>query len=236
MAQVDRQPWERQPNEPPRAFAHFQLYRDQDPKHRSVNRLLSEMADEGGKAAYVSTIRAWSARWKWVDRCGAWDDEQDRVRREKALDELIRMAQLHARVASAQVNVLARPAAELIRRIRENEDILGELSVQQLWSMVVGASRAMPGMMQVERFARAEPTAGAMPSAMDEGGRRRAYEPRQLVEDVGDAAAAWGALREAGLTPEQVEDAERQVIEEILARSAHGESVNEEMHREGMDG
>jgi hypothetical protein len=236
VAQLDRQPWERQPKETPRAFAHFALYRDQDAKHRSVNRLLSEMADDGQQAANVSTIRAWSARYKWVDRCAAWDDEQDRVRREKALDELIRMAQLHARVASAQVNVMARPTSELLRRIRENEDILSELPIGQLWSMVISASKAMPGMMQVERFSRAEPTAGAMPSALDEGGRRRVYEPRQLVEDVGDAAAAWGALREAGLTPEEVEDASQQMVDEIVARTMSGETINRALEEEGLDG
>jgi hypothetical protein len=50
-------------------------------------------------------IRRWSARWAWVERASAWDDEADRNRRERDLIERhearARMLAAHARGGAA---------------------------------------------------------------------------------------------------------------------------------------
>ena len=76
---VDTQPWERQPGEPPRAWAAFTTYRDLAPHERSLVKVGQTF---GRTARYVEDL---SSRWRWVGRTAAWDNEQDRVKRVAAI-------------------------------------------------------------------------------------------------------------------------------------------------------
>lgn len=68
---ITPEPWERQPSETPEAWQGFEVYRDHKGK-----RSLAAVGQELGKS--TALIERWSARWSWVDRAAAWDEEEDR--------------------------------------------------------------------------------------------------------------------------------------------------------------
>jgi hypothetical protein len=72
--------WGRRDGESDKAFEAFALYRDLGPV-----RSAGTVAEELGKSRAL--IERWSSRWGWVERSGAWDDEADRLRRERDLVE-----------------------------------------------------------------------------------------------------------------------------------------------------
>lgn len=78
----DRPLWEQQPRESAEAYAALRHYarlpyvnrkEDGSPGPRS----LQDSANELGKA--VQLLKRWSAAWRWVERCEAYDIEQRRV-------------------------------------------------------------------------------------------------------------------------------------------------------------
>ncbi len=95
-------PWERQPNETPRAFDAFTKYRDLEPYDRSA----AKVADMIGKSA--SNIEQLCTRNNWVERVAEWDNEQDRIKREAAQKEQVmaikKMRELHTKVAEKMIN------------------------------------------------------------------------------------------------------------------------------------
>jgi hypothetical protein len=103
-------PWERLPGESARSYGAFCVFRDIGAR-RSLRECCRRFYGDGS-TANVRQISSWSSKWKWVDRCRAWDDhldqqaraEQERLRKE--------MVQLHAQAARAAVE----KALEAIRR------------------------------------------------------------------------------------------------------------------------
>ncbi len=95
-------PWERQERETPKSFAAFCVYRDMGPQERT----LTKTADVVGKS--TSLMDTWSQKYGWVDRAAAWDDEQDRIKREadqKAQIEAIKeMRKRHTKVAVKMID------------------------------------------------------------------------------------------------------------------------------------
>src|ERR1019366_1415934 len=84
-------PWDRQPNESPKAFEAFAIYRD-----------LGVYRDQRAVALAVKKQRAllgrWSVTYEWVSRVSAWDawnDAESRklkeAERRKALDDQLRL-------------------------------------------------------------------------------------------------------------------------------------------------
>lgn len=94
-------PWERQDRETPKAFEAFCVYRDM-----GTDRSASKVATIVGKS--YSLMQQWSQKYGWVDRAAAWDDEQDRIKREaeqKAQIEAIKeMRKRHTKVAVKMIN------------------------------------------------------------------------------------------------------------------------------------
>lgn len=95
---VETRLWARQVGESDQAFQAFGLYRDLGP-----SRSTQQVALALSKSAPL--IRRWSARWAWVERASAWDDEADRLRRERDLVERQearrKMLATHARSGAA---------------------------------------------------------------------------------------------------------------------------------------
>lgn len=94
-------PWERQDRETPKAFEAFCVYRDM-----GTERSASKVANIVGKS--YSLMQQWCNKYGWVDRAAAWDDEQDRIKREaeqKAQIEAIKeMRKRHTKVAVKMIN------------------------------------------------------------------------------------------------------------------------------------
>jgi hypothetical protein len=190
-------PWERQPGETAKAYAAFCGYRDLPPQERSLQRLRSEMADEG----YVVTknwLGEWSAKWDWVERTMDWDQEVDRRQREKFVAERESMAQRHAQQAVMLQEALMLPAKALADKLRRDHvgtvAALSNLSVGELLSLIVQATRVFGPLMNAERLSRDGVTAPPPPprptSDQVEAG---SDEERmlQIVEAFEEAGIQW---------------------------------------------
>ncbi len=73
-------PWERQEGETPKPYEAFCAYRDM-----GTERTLAKVAAKLSKSEQI--MKRWSAKYGWVDRVAAWDDEQERIEREIAQKE-----------------------------------------------------------------------------------------------------------------------------------------------------
>lgn len=105
-------PWERQPGEPPKAYAAFCFYRDLPPAERSLRAVADKVygnRSDRKRQQVPGQIAKWSTRWRWVERARAWDDEQDRQAREEQVRAVREMRERHAREAVVlQQKALAR--------------------------------------------------------------------------------------------------------------------------------
>jgi hypothetical protein len=129
-------PWERLDTEGAKAFEAFALYRDLGPSERSVR----EVARRLNKSATL--IGKWSGQHAWVERCVAWDAEQDRIRRDAMAKEAELMGERHARLARRVLDL----AAQRIDALDPND-----LPVHQLARLMAEASK-------LERLALGEPS------------------------------------------------------------------------------
>jgi hypothetical protein len=84
----EHKPWERLDGEPTRAYTAFRSYRDTPIADRTLEAIAGEYR------VHAVTVKRWSARWQWVDRATAWDDE---VHREIDDVRLRTIKEMHAR-------------------------------------------------------------------------------------------------------------------------------------------
>lgn len=99
-------PWERQPNETTKQFEAFQVYRDM-----GTSRSIRAVAEELDKSDTL--IGRWSSKNDWVERCEAWDMEQDRIAREAQKKEIVAMRKRHAKLAEAMLVKAAKALAKM---------------------------------------------------------------------------------------------------------------------------
>lgn len=114
-------PWERQPEEKPKPFEAFCIYRDM-----GIERSIRKVAAKLGKSDTL--IGRWSKDNKWVERVTAWDDEQERKEREIAQKEQAKaireMRKKHADLASAMLI----KAAKALAKIPDDEIKAGDMT------------------------------------------------------------------------------------------------------------
>ena len=87
-------PWERQDGETAKQFEAFAVYRNM-----GEDRSLAKVAQELSKSKQLLT--RWSSKNNWVERCVAWDREQDRILRQQQLKDIKKMRKRHADLAYA---------------------------------------------------------------------------------------------------------------------------------------
>lgn len=139
--EAERAPWERQPGEPTRAYAAFCLYRDMPASERSLRAVAGRLYGPNRTTKVPKTLARWSARWRWVERAAAWDEEQDRRAREAQLKAIQEMRERHAREAMA----LQQKALQRLKDMDPNE-----LSPEAVLRYFVEAAK-------LERVSRGEP-------------------------------------------------------------------------------
>ena len=100
------EPWERQPGESAKAFEAFVLYRDMG-KERSV-RKVAHLLDKSR-----TLIGRWSSEKDWPVRASAWDTEQDRITREKQVQEIAKMRSRHTKLAESMLLKAAKALQKL---------------------------------------------------------------------------------------------------------------------------
>uniref|UniRef100_A0A7C2ZYB4 Uncharacterized protein n=2 Tax=Thermorudis TaxID=1649508 RepID=A0A7C2ZYB4_9BACT len=143
---TETKPWERLPGEPAKAYHAFTIYRDLSPKERSLRRVAEVLGygrskDKKGRLKVPATIEKWSRRYRWVDRALAWDDEQDRLRREAQREAVEEMLRRHAQEAVAL-------QTKALQRLRELDP--SELSPGDVLRYFIEAAK-------LERISRGEP-------------------------------------------------------------------------------
>lgn len=104
------EPWERQPEETPKAFQAFCEYRDMG-LERSLNKLVQKLHKNR------TTLGEWSGKYNWVERCAAWDAEQDRIARQEQIKAIKAMRNRHAGMAKAMIV----KAGRALNRIPDDE-------------------------------------------------------------------------------------------------------------------
>ena len=144
--------WARQEGESTKAFEGFATYRDMGPA-----RSLAAVGQALGKtkAAY----EPWSSRWGWVERAGAWDDEADRLMRQRDMAERQearrQMLAEHARVGQTLVQV----GAEVLAAYDVSNPETGEAAKARIAALSASdAARLVDTGAKMERLARGEST------------------------------------------------------------------------------
>lgn len=169
-------PWERNPRESQPAWEAFCTYRDMG-QERSVRRAARSLHKS------LTVVGGWSSRWRWPDRCAAWDSEQDRVRRDASLKAITEMARRHASLAvGLQVKL-----AERLKGINAMELTPRDLAT---WLDLA---------VKVERLSLGEPTEIAAREVSGPRGQPLVPDPARVREII-DRLRAYGV---PALAPEQ---------------------------------
>jgi hypothetical protein len=143
--------WERQEGESARAFEGFATYRDLGPA-----RSLAAVGQALGKTK--AACEPWSSRWGWVERAAAWDDEADRLLRERDLAERAQarrqMLAEHARVGQTLVQI----GADVLAVYDVSNPESGEAAEARIAALSASdAARLVATGAKLERLARGEP-------------------------------------------------------------------------------
>ncbi len=98
MAEKGRKLYERLPWETPREFGAFRLYRDLGTERSAAQTVLAARREKM-RGCGRETVDRLSAANAWRARAAAWDDEQDRKRREASLKRVAEMAERHVQIS-----------------------------------------------------------------------------------------------------------------------------------------
>lgn len=129
--------WERLPEETPKAYYHFTIYRDMGP-----NRSLTKVCQQETRApGYKGQLEKWSKLYSWVNRAQAWDMYLDQEARDTRINAVREMAERHT---TAAMTMMTR-ALQRLRNLQPEE-----LSPQQVRLYLTEAAK-------MERLARGEP-------------------------------------------------------------------------------
>ena len=143
-------PWQRQPGESSKAFGKFCEYRDLGPD-RSLEKL--RRLHEGEDGWSRPALHELSERWRWSARAAAWDEEQDRARRQAQSEAIREMAERQAR-DGADMQRLARGA--MAKWVKPDPHTRQLVLAENLSPSEVARLYRLG--FEVERLARGEPT------------------------------------------------------------------------------
>lgn len=150
-----RQPWQQQVSEPRKAFSTFCQYRDMLPDVRTIQKAAAATG-----RGIAGTYRQ-SSKWHWVERSEAWDQEQDRLKREAQVEEIVSMSKRHAGAAQAVLTTMMQPVQALLQKMKLEPELLINLSKkkpEELLAMINKVAQALPQVTNVERLSRGLPT------------------------------------------------------------------------------
>jgi hypothetical protein len=172
MTDDEKQVWDRQPRETSRAYELFCAYRD-----LGTERSLRKLKQGTNGAPNVNRLKRLSARWKWVERCQAYDDyleQQDRLQQEKERRE---MRKRHAKIAVLGQNIAVKGLEKLLARVQEDEKAVAPADLTRLFDTSV----------KVERLSRGEPTEiekSEHTGSLDIEARYRAMKPEERRAEI----------------------------------------------------
>jgi hypothetical protein len=143
------------------------------------------------------TVEKWCSEHRWVERAGAWWEEQDRQQREEQLRRFREMGRVHAEILDSAIGTLGSIFPSMARQLAKareaNQDPWEFLGLEDQAKLALLVGRIMPSLMLGVRDARAyespEPLriVGGIPERTGAG----------LLDDMEEAAEAWRASQQA---------------------------------------
>jgi len=136
MSDEGKQPWDRQPGESSKAYAHFCLYRDM-----GQGRSLRKLTADARTTSMLRQLQHWSSRWHWVERCQRYDDYleyQDRLGQQKQRRQ---MNERHVKLGQFSQNVALRRLEKLVRDIEEEKSTMSAADSARLLDVGVKIER-----------------------------------------------------------------------------------------------
>lgn len=119
--------WEKLPHETSRAFGAFIVYRNLPAHKRSLRQAVITLHGDWSHSKQ-RMFQRWSAKYNWVSRASAWDEEVDRETRVIQIEAVKLMNERHVQVGKA----LQQKAIERLRAVTPEEmkleDILAFLN------------------------------------------------------------------------------------------------------------
>lgn len=96
----ERDPWEQQPDESERMYARFRVYLElgRTRTHTTAAEILTSTGDTSRLTG--SYIRSLAHTYRWTQRTGAYDREQDRLERERLVELRRDMIKRHQKIAN----------------------------------------------------------------------------------------------------------------------------------------
>lgn len=95
-----RDPWEQQPGESALMYARFRTYLEMG-RTRTLTNAAEILTSTGDSTKLHGVyIRELSAKFRWVERTGAYDREQDRLERERLIEQRRDMIRRHRLIAN----------------------------------------------------------------------------------------------------------------------------------------
>lgn len=111
VVRTDGKAWERRPDESLEQWHAFIHYRDSQPRSVTIS------------ARYVGRtprmLSHWAATLGWRERARAWDNELDRVVRDRQTDDVLKMRRNHAAMAVGMQGVVHSEVKVWIARVQE---------------------------------------------------------------------------------------------------------------------
>lgn len=177
----ERHPWDRQEHETNRAYQAFLCYRDM-----GALRSLRKAAEIFyGDVGYVSKPSAknrqffeWSSNHKWVARCEAWDDEEDRLRTIERRERIKKMDDRQAGYGKTMQKIA-------YRNMPIVEGLVEDMIKADKTLTVEESRRYIETGVKLERLALGE--AGEIAIKKHEGGVKIEYEevPPEIAKKIG---------------------------------------------------
>jgi hypothetical protein len=135
------EPWDRQPGEGDKAWQCFQMYRDlpymtppQPRTQREVSARMYPLATP--TQGRVKEVGSWSVKWRWAERCAAYDTMLDRQKQDTFLDALRRDTEVNIAVYRTMRSKAARALA-----VAEPEGIIAKDAARMADIAITGLRR-----------------------------------------------------------------------------------------------
>lgn len=156
--------WQRQTDEPPKAFERFIAYRDakrtlQIPEFVKAFPHLLKKSNTGDKLNY-SSVRIEAFIYSWKERRASFLAHIDSIRVEQREEEIRKMEIRHSASSELAQKVLTLPVRKLGERLSaaEGNQFLNDLPMDELIKIVQKNLSLLPTIQDQERKSRGEPT------------------------------------------------------------------------------
>ena len=167
-----QEPWTQQKGEQSNSFYLFTVYRDLGP-FRTLEKVIPQVQQEATKnhkngVPAMAGLLTLSSRWKWVNRCKAWDENLDEIGRTEQELAVKEMTKRHASTS--------KDLQDRITDIVDDKEYEGLSPTQKAWALN-SATHSYAKLAMLERLSRGQSTEG------NEGNSKGLREFARTIED-----------------------------------------------------